>query len=385
MRLVDIAFGNIRRRKSKASLVVMGLALGVATAVALIAANQAMHYEIGTKLDEYGANIVVVPKTQQFSLSYGGITVPGVTVGTPEFSEDILAKINSIEQKDSLNVIAPKLVGVAKVQDQPVLLVGVRFDAELKMKKWWSLQGKRPSSPMEIILGSEVAWRLGKHPGEQLDLEGTRMDVAAVLAPTGGQEDYLIFADLARVQSMLGKPGRLTFVEVSAYCNTCPIEEIVSQISASAPEAKVTALKQSVQARADMVRRFNAFAVAVSAIVLLAGGMAVFTTMLSSVNERTREIGIFRAIGYRRFHIFYIMLSEAAFLSFISGVLGYLSGLVLARIVTARVVESSIQAPWDPALIGIALGLATAVGMIAGAYPAWRASRIDPAEALRFI
>ncbi|NPV71998.1 MAG: ABC transporter permease [Firmicutes bacterium] len=385
MRLIGIAYGNVRRRKGKAALVMIGLALGVATAVALMSANQAMQYEIGAKLDEYGANIVVVPRTQQLALSYGGITVPGVTVGTPEFSQEIVKKIAAIEQKDSINIIAPKLVGAEKIEGQPGLVVGVDFEAELKMKKWWHLEGKRPSEAGDVVLGSEAASRLGKSAGDPINIGDRVMTVASILAPTGGQEDDLVFAGLGALQQMLGKSERLTFVEVSAYCNTCPIEEIVSQITIAAPEAKVTALKQSVQARADMVKRFGSFALAVSTVVLLAGGLAVSTTMLSSVNERTREIGIFRAIGYRKSHIFYVMLSEAAFLSFAGGILGYGSGLALARAATSRVVESSVQVPWNPVLLLVALSVAAAVGMLAGAYPAWRASRIDPAEALRFI
>jgi putative ABC transport system permease protein len=108
--------------------------------------------------------------------------------------------------------------------------------------------------------------------------------------------------------------------------------------------------------------------------------------MMSSVRERTREIGIFRAIGFRRSHVMHIILIEAGFLSAIAGVFGYLAGLGIAKLILPFFTESQgVKMPFDPVLAGAALVLAVIVGLLASAYPAVMAARLDPNEALRAL
>ena len=390
MRLLDIIVGNVKLRKAKVLLAAIALVLGVATVIAMSGSSRAMHAEIGTKLDEFGANILVVPKAQQLTLSYGGVSIPGVTSGSTEFSQDAVDAIKTIENYDSVSVISPKLVGVEDVGGQQSLVVGVDFGAELKMKKWWRLDGQDSTPPSsvrstEALLGATVAGRLGKGAGDYIQIKGVELPIAAVLEPTGGPEDDLIFTGLSTAQSIFGKQGMLTFIEISALCNTCPIEDIVAQVSGVIPEARVTALKQTVLAREDVVSRFDNFAITLSVAVLAAVGLSVLVTMLSSVNERTREIGVFRAIGYRRSHIFSIVIGEAAVLGAVSGAAGYIAGQGIAGFVASEFVESAPDLPWSLPLLAAAIGLSALLGMFASTYPAWRASRIDPAEALRFI
>lgn len=385
MRLFDIAVGNVRRRKAKSALGVLSLVLGVATVVALIASSQAMRLEIGTQLDEFGANVLIAPRTEQLTLSYGGIALPGVTVGTPEFSEDVLARIETIYDYESISAVSPKIVGQASAEGRAVLVVGVNFEAELRMKKWWNLDGLRPTGPGQAVLGGDLAELLGKRTGDSVAINDQTYTVAAVISQTGGPEDDLLFLHLAEAQTLLGREGTLTFIEVSALCNTCPIEDIVEQLSMAIPEARITALKQSVLVREETVQRFQVFSLALSVVVLLACGLSMLAMMLGSVSERTREIGIFRAIGYRRAHVSRIVVVEAALMSAAAGVLGYLTGQGFAVLVVSRFVQAVEKTPWQPLLLLVSVSVACLLGMSAAAYPAWRASRIDPAEALRHI
>jgi putative ABC transport system permease protein len=206
------------------------------------------------------------------------------------------------------------------------------------------------------------------------------------LEETGSQDDALIFGDLARVQKTLGKAGLLSLIEVAAFCNSCPIDEIVQQISEALPGAKVTAVKQAVESRVETVRHFKRFSVGISGVVLLIGSLIVFTTMMASVNERTREIGIFRAIGFRQGHIIQIILLETLLIGLIAGVLGYLAGVGSSRLVLPyflQVQEAKIV--WDPVLALSAAVISVAVGLVASIYPALKAARLDPAESLRAI
>lgn len=385
MRLTDIAFSDLRRRKSKMAFLVFGLLIGVATVVTLVSITQAMHADIQDKIDQFGANIVITPKSDDLALSYGGVTVSNTSVDVRELHADDAARVRSIELRANIAAVAPKLIGPVEVNGMRVLLVGVAFPEELKIKKWWQIVGQEPAGPSDILLGYAAAAKLGQMPGSTLRLAGRDLHVVGTLKETGGQEDGVILADLATVQAILDKPNAVSLIEVSALCKACPVEEIVAQLSAALPNAKISALAQAVRGRQQTVDQLTSFSAAVAVVVMLIGALIVLTTMMSSVNERTREIGIFRAIGFRRSHVARVILTEAFVVSLLGGLLGWLAGTLAASLLAPRVAQLSLGVPWDPALAATAIGLSLAVGLLASIYPAVRASNLDPAEALRFI
>lgn len=172
--------------------------------------------------------------------------------------------------------------------------MGVKFEEESRLKKWWRIHGYEPRSRDEVLLGNEVAVRLFKSKGDMLAINGKPVKVSGILEETGSQDDFVIFGDLTFVQETIvqetmKKSGELSLIEVSAYCNTCPIEEIVSQISMQLPHAKVTAIKQTLEAKMETLGHFKKFSGGISVIVLLIGSLIVFTNMMASVNERKRE------------------------------------------------------------------------------------------------
>ncbi len=385
MRLIDISIGNLRRRKARLLFSVLGLTIGIATIVILYSITTAMKQAIAAELDEYGANIVVVPRSEGLALSYGGITVAGVSYDVKQLDINAVTAIRQIKDRQNISAVAPKLLGTVKAGGRQVLMVGVDFTAELRMKKWWEITGRRPKSPSELLLGHGAAEEFHKMPGDTLVVNGQEFQVAGVLKETGSQEDGLIFGDLGVIQKMLGQPGKLSLIEVSALCLSCPVDEIVRQIGTALPDVKVTALRQAVKGRLDTVERLDSFSYAVSVVVLLIGVLMMGITMLSSVNERTREIGIFRAIGFRKSHVMVVILFEALVISLLGGLAGYAIGTLGARAAAPYVAKTAVSIGWNPIVGGVAVALAVVAGMLASLYPAWRASRLDPAEALRFI
>jgi putative ABC transport system permease protein len=384
MRLSSISLNNLRRRRGKALLLIAGLAVGVATVVSMLAITTALKADTEKKIDQYGANILVQPRSDDLSLSYGGVAV-GVSTAVQELTSADVASIRTIKNKENISTVAPKLLSPVEVGGTRALLVGVDFQQELKLKKWWSWEGERPEGTDQIIVGQEAAGRLKAMPGSTLEILGKQFTVAAVLNATGGQDDSLLYADLGTVQTLLNKPGKVSLVEVSALCSTCPIEQIVEQIGEQIPGAKVTALAQVMKSREQTVDQLANFSLAVSVVVLLVGGLVVLTTMMSSVNERTREIGIFRAVGFRKSHIVRIILMEALLLSLASGLVGWVIGTLGSSVIAEQVAKLDVGVSWDPVLAGEALGLALLVGIAGSLYPAIRASALDPAEALRSI
>jgi putative ABC transport system permease protein len=385
MKLHDIAVNNLRRRKAKVFFLVVGLMIGVSAVVALMTTTAILEEDIAHQMDEFGANIIVTPRSEGLSLSYGGLNLGGVSFDVKEISQEDLGKIKTIKNAANISIVSPKVFGVFQKAESKVLAVGVDFPSELTMKKWWKIIGQEPKGEDEVLVGREAGERLKVNPGSTLEIKGQIFKVAGVLQPTGSQDDGLLFMALPVTQKLFGKEGKVGMVEIAALCKNCPIAEIVAQLGDAMPAAKVTAVQQVVAGRMDTLRNFRKFSLGISALVLLVGSMVVFVTMMASVNERTREIGIFSAIGFRRSHIMKIILLEAFVVSLAAGVVGYLGGIGATRILLTFLTERMPHFSLDPIVPVGAVFLAVVVGLLASLYPAMAAANMDPNEALRTL
>lgn len=386
MKLKDISINNLRRRKGKVFFLILGLTIGITTVVGLISITRMMSEDISNKLDEFGANILIIPRSDDLALSYGGMSIGGVSVDAQNLQNSDVPKIRQIEVQESVATVSPKLIGVVEIEGKRVPLMGVQFAEELTLKKWWKIHGIAPKNREEVLLGNEAAVKLFKGTGDTLAVNGTQVRVSGILEETGSQDDFLIFGDLTFVQEAMKKQGGLSLIEVSAYCNSCPIEDIVQQISEKLPHAKVTAIKQTLQTKMEALDHFKKFSMGISVIVLLIGSLIVFSNMMASVNERKREIGIFRAIGFRKSHIVRIIFFEALIVGVIAGVIGYVFGLGISQFLgPALTGVKAARIFIDLLLAGGAIFLSALIGILSSAYPAIQASKMDPTAALRSL
>ena len=383
MNLKDIAFKNLLRRKAKALFVLAGLVIGVSTVVALISFVDAMTQNINHKLEKYGANILIVPKTENLSLTYGGLSLGGLSFEMKEIREEELARIPSIKNAANVAAVGPIVLGAVQVGEKKVLMAGVDFRASRVLKPWWKIEGDIPG-PNGVLLGAEAAKVFGLRPGGRVSIGDRELEVSGVLFPTGSQDDQLIFAHLKTAQAILGKTGKVSMAEVTALCKDCPIEEMVKQISGVVPGAKVMAIQQVVKGRMEALSQFKSFSYGVSGVVILVGSLVVLVTMMGSVRERTQEIGIFRAIGFRKSHVIRIVFLEAGFISGVAGIIGYIIGMGATRVAVGFFTEDG-AVPVDYTLAGLAFLLAIVLGLISSIYPAFLAARLDPNDALRAL
>jgi putative ABC transport system permease protein len=386
MKLRDIALSNIKRRKGKVSFLLAGLMVGVATVVALVSITITLNRDIEEKLDRFGANIVISPRTEGLSLAYGGISLGGVSYNVKEISSEEVARIDRIKNRENIKVIAPKTLGVIETSATSVLLAGIDVPRELEMKQWWQIQGRAPETENEVLAGKVVAESLNLKPGSSIAIKGKELKVTGVIGATGSQDDEILFASIATAQSLLGKEGLYSIVEVSALCRDCPVDEIVSQISAQIPGARVSAVQQVVKSKMQALDHLVKLTMGVSAVVFFIGVLIVMVTMMGSIKERTREIGIFRAIGFRQGHIIKIILLEAVIVSFAAGVLGWFFGLGVARVSIPLFAEGESGAVAVNLLLAAgAVGMAVLTGLLSSIYPAMKAVRMAPNEALRIL
>lgn len=385
MNLGTIAFNNLWRRKARMVFLLAGLLLGVATVVTLLSLTSSLTMEIEHKLDSFGANIVITPRSEELSLTYGGIVLGGVAVDRQELRQTELTKLGDIRNAANIAAIAPKVLGPTTVNGTRVLLMGVSPSVEFSLKRWWSVEGRAPQEGLEVVVGSAAAQRFGLHAGDSVVISGRPFTVTGTLRETGSQDDDLFLVPLEVAQDILGKKGIVSLVEVAALCAGCPIEDMVEQISAVLPGAKVSALQQVVKTRLHALEQFRGFSFGVAVVVILIGALVVFVTMMGSINERTREIGIFRALGFRRGHIVRLILTEAVAVSCLAGILGYLAGMAMTRLLLPYLATEHPHLVWDPRLAAGAVLLALLVGALASLYPALHASRMDPTEAFRSL
>ena len=385
MTLKEIAIQNLLRRKGKAMLILVGLVLGIGTVITVISFSDAVTGDINHKLEKYGANILIVPRTENLSLSYGGIQMGGISFDMQELREIDLEAVKHIKNYRNIAAMGPMALGAVRVNERPVMLAGVDFEEARILKPWWKIDGLQPDDS-GILVGAEAARVLSLSVGDTIVVKETPLSVAGILKPTGSQDDQLLFTTLPTAQALLGMPGQVSMVEVAALCTACPIEDMVKQISEVLPGAKVMAIQQVVKGRMETLAQFKKLSFGVSIIIILIGSLVVLVTMTGSVRERKAEIGVFRAIGFRQWHVMRIILMEATLISIAAGVVGYLVSMGATRLALMLFADNPhVAVPWNLTLAAGALGMSLVVGVTASIYPALTAARMDPNDALRAL
>jgi putative ABC transport system permease protein len=386
MKPYHIALKNLQRRPARMFFLTVALAVGLAAVVALVTLANSMTADIELTMDQFGANILITPKSNDLALNYGGISLGRISFDQRELDPSVLQRVRNIKNRENVAIVAPKVLGAVKVGDRDLLLVGVDFEAELRLKRWWNLNGSEPAAADDAILGSAAAKVLGIKPGQRLDASGHSFRVAAVLQETGSQDDSLLFVPLAAAQAVTGKQGKITLVEVAALCGGCPITDMAGQIAKALPDAKVSAIKQVIEGRLQAIDQLKRFSFGMGAVIAVISMALVFITMMGSINERKAEIGIFRAIGYRTGHVMGIILLEAGIVGLLSGLTGYLLGLAAAAIALPLMAQSGnpqLLVEWKVAFAAVLAVML--VSLLAAWWPALKAGKMDPADALRSL
>ena len=383
MNIRKLAWKNLLRRKTRAVFTGLGIFLGIATFVALSALSARMEGAVRDKLDRFGANILITPRAEQLSLGFGDISLGGAQVARARLTMEDRKAIESIALKERLRIVAPYFLAASEASGKEFVWMGVSAADIGQARPWWRISGSPIREKGELLLGSDVAAELDKGPGGTVTSGNRSFRVAGVLAPTGEKEDAMVIADIRDVQALGRNPNGVTFFEVAALCKDCPVEDIVDQIGGALPGAKVSAIRQVVESRKAAVDQFRRLGLGVSAIVLAIAGLMVFVTVMGSVQERTREIGVLRAVGFRRRAILSLIFWETGWVSFLSSAAGAAAGLAGAAIASPLFeIEGSAFAP-SPALLGIAIGMA--LGLLGAVPPARKAAALSPAEAVRSL
>jgi putative ABC transport system permease protein len=384
MNILTIPLRTMRQKWVKTLLVLLVFTLSVVAIVSLNYVSKVVGESLEKKLTAFGANILVMPKSEKLTVSYGGFSLGDMVMGVTDLREsEVEEKILSIGYRDRISVIAPKLVAMAKVRDVTVGVVGVRFDREKVLKGYWAVQGGFPTTEDGILAGSKAAGKLGLAVGDRVDLGGQSAVVAGVIEPTGSDDDSVLFADMRFAQAVFGQADHVSFVEVAALCAGCPIEDIVAQLTEKLPDTEIQAMQSIVKQRMYSVHFVEHLILTVSLIILFIACCMVGATMLSSVNERIREIGLLRSLGFSRRGVFGIFCFEAVFIGMTAGVLGYVGGFAVSLKVLALLdMADEAQLAMHAGHLGLTCLLIVGVSILAAFFPSWKAASIEPSTAL---
>lgn len=422
MNLFQIALRNLNRRKSKMLFMLLGLVLGSATVVTIYSTVTAMQKEISQQLAELGANIVISADSGELTFQYGGITIPELVFDAATLTEADLDALITIPASSALLAVAPKLIGTVAAGENSLVIAGADLPAEFAVKPWLRFHEEHGNPPLEnqengsianneneamemvyellnlervtdvpeigpgqVVLGSAIAALMELKTDDAIELAGKEFAVLATLKATGMAEDNQVFMSLAEAQVLLDRPGELTVIEIASDFNLAGEDVLLSQLREALPDANVTGVRQAVMGRDELLASLSRFGLFAGGLILLTGTMVVVLTMSAAVRERTREIGIFRAIGFRGLHIFTIFVTEGLLVSAAGGVIGYHGGLLAARLAGPLLTGSALNSPWQFSVFLVSVAATAVVGCVAGFYPALRAAQLDPAKALRFI
>ena len=420
-RAMRLGLRSLWLHRLRSLLTVLGIVFGVCSVIAMLAIGEGASYEAQEQIKSLGSQNIIIrsvkpPDEQkastqgsqsyvlQYGVTYGDAariqaTIPGVTVILP--ARDIREYVWNISRRVDCEIVGT-VPWYPAMRNQPV--ARGRFFTENDMDGKTSV----------CVLGAEMVpllFPLESPLGKHVRVGGDYYQVIGVMEASGHgaktdagteQKDksaaYRMFVPLETVKMRYGeilmrrRSGSFEAERVQLHeltVKVASLEKVTGVADAIKTVMERNHKKQDYQIDVplEMLRRaertkqiFNIVLVSIAAISLLVGGIGIMNIMLASVTERTREIGIRRALGARRRDIIVQFLVETVMLSGIGGIMGVLLGITIPFVVSHFAGMKTIITPWSPLL---AFSISALVGVVFGIYPAVRAAKMDPVEALR--
>lgn len=388
----------MRARKKRVLFSSLGILIGTMTIIAILTISAAGKAQVYSQLEKYGPNLTIMPAISTVDMKLGSINLGRLSVGDNYIAQDNLLVIRAIadgEIKKSLGitdggeiaVLAPKLYIDTQLNGTPLTVVGIEPDPELAIKTWWAIeQGAyiESNKAEQAVIGAVTANVLKLNVGDEIVLNNTKLTVTGILVETGSIDDFQIFANLLTVQKTFDKVGMLSVVDVRALCNACPVGIIADELNSQIPGIRAVAVKQVAETEMGMVGKVNRFMLVLGGVTLLIGLFGVLNTMITTVNERIKDIGIMRAVGASRRQIITIFTFEAVLIGIIGGTFGFLVGTALAYMVGPLLFEGATIV-FVPVYLPLSIGLAVLVAVLASIWPVRRASQIRVADCFRSL
>ncbi len=385
------ALRNIWRRKSRSLLTIMGVAIGVFALTTMGSLALYFNNSLNNTLDYYSSRVTV---------SSAGAGFGGGSFGA--MGEQVPADLaNRIKVIDGVETAYPTITILASDSDEqvggfrePEMVYGydpADLDKDPKKLKVASGRALQAGDSKKVVIGSSIASSKKLKVGDTATIRNQKFEVVGILERTNGSFDSLYLIPLADAQPMIAEqnPFRIDSSSLVTDIQVIPrsgvsgdelarrIKQTISGVSATPPETFKKQVQQSFQV-------FNLIVLGSALIALLVGGLSVINTMIMSVAERRKEIGVKQVVGARPRHILKEVVLETATMALIGGIIGCALGGILTTVINNNLADQGLQIfSFTADLVIGSLLFAVVLGIIAGLYPAWRASRVKPVNVLR--
>ena len=357
---------NLWRRKTRTLLTSLGVALGVAAVIALTT---------------FGENFVDI------WLQVGASSTADLQVSRKDAIMLMLSAVDDdvggeLRQIPGVQAVVGTVVGVVQLRDSPYFLVLGEDSKGFPFERYRIIDGEPISGKRQIMLGALTAKNFKKMTGDKFGINDQSYMVTGVYETGASFEDGGAVIPLPEAKLAFDKRDQVSFFNVKLR-NPALADAVKAAIETRWPDLTATRSGE-ISSQMEQLSAFRSFGWFLGIFAALIGGLGMANTMLMSVIERTREIGVLRAIGWRRSRVLVMIVGESMALSIVGGILGIGLGLALLQLPKlSPATENLLSAPLSPELVAQAFMIALLLGAVGGAYPAWRASRLQPAEAMR--
>ncbi|RQW77492.1 MAG: ABC transporter permease [Methanothrix sp.] len=390
MNFLTLATKNLLRRRGRTLLTVLGVAIAITVLFSLLSLNSGYEKELNKEMGSLGVHILAVPKGCPYeaaSLILHGGVIPKYLTATD------LKNVSSIY---GIELATPMLMQQfirqdAKTgKDVPHVVFGIKIDEVRELKPWWKVQGRffTDNETNVMLVGRGVADKENLTVGSTLPAGPFKdFTIIGILDRTGDQDDQFHFVPLAEVQRVFNKQGMLTTIAIKVKDLT-QIEKISEEME-KIPDIQVVTMTQILGTIMNLAGSARSLLLTVIAIALIISAFGIINTLLMSVNERTREFGMMKAIGASGLDIGKVVLAETVFITAIGGLIGTLAAIVGSSLIEGFVKGMLPYSPrgsfvlLSPELVAFSLLFSVGLGLICGIYPAFKSSRLTPMEAIR--
>ena len=387
-------------RKRKAQLIsgILAITLGIGIIVGIRSISVVSEKAVAINLDNLGANILVLPQGASVDNYYTA------DIDAPTLSEDYVERIvtSTLPGVDNLS---PKLTRRVIVGKEKVVLTGILPKNELASKPIWQTSGlmgeelKASCGPSPVneslgykdeklqrksidsigandcLIGSSIATKLKLKEGSKIKILEHEFTVAKVLTETGTIDDDRIFAHLQTVQDLLKTGEQISAIEIMGCCNAIS-DGLLGKLRNILPDTKVTTIGQIVSTQIETNKLMNRISLIFLIIIFVVGGISIGNSMWANANQRKKEIGTLRMIGYPKSKIYFLLLSKAIVMGFLGGVFGYVIGSAIAYFLGPQLAGINVHPL--PILLLWSVLLSVFISLLGAIIPAYAASRFEP-------
>ncbi len=370
MTFFTVVVRGLTRRPVRTGLTLLGISIGIAAVVALVGISRGFNQSWEAGMKARGTDVVIS--------NMGSSLIP------KPFGASVRDRIAHLPHVDATCAI---LVDLMSVENAEMMMVSAREWDGFAWKNLKIISGRMPRDPAEpaVVLGRTAADVLKKKVGDPIQIETRELSVVGIVDGNAWVENGSVILSLPLFQEITGNQGKINIIDIRVTPSTSvkDVELLCEQINRLVPEGRAVVASEHIS-NSEAYRMVQAMSWGTSLLAVLVGVLGVMNTMLMNVFERTQEICVLLALGWKRGRIIRMVLWESALLGLLGGIVGVLIGAVGVKVLGATpAIRGLLEPDLSTSLLATSVAIAVAVGVISGLYPAWRSSRLTPSRALQ--